>query len=645
MSKKAPNLSIQEKIRAELTKALSVSVEAAIAKALQAVDLCKKLGDIPMKLEVYQNLGEWYGKLGNDEQVGFYWNKSLSLDTSKLSYTELANLYKNYGVYWAHQKQVDKAIYWTQKAIDFATTIEEQQLLINCMANIGVYYTHDRQFALAKEQFDKAIQLLQKKNYKELEARIFLNLGIMLKLQKRYEEAIPALLKASNIQEQLGNKLIQASCFNTVANIYTNIRQRELALNYHQKALAINKQLNDTTGVLSSYNNIGEVWLMHEAYQKALACFTEAYHISKKLPSHLEQHAKIQSNLVRVYLKLNDYVNAKKYALASLAIRSKMNDSVAILTDYSQLGEIAFLEHDYDNAAMYLEKGRSMVPEDTPEYALLMNYNTSLQLYEAKGEFKLALNYCKRYSSLKDKLYNQKLSQQLTDLQVKYETKKKENENEWLQRQVSLEKENKEHIQFLLRELHHRVKNNLQELSSLLSLQANSLDDEYARNIIKNSEHRVVAMNMIHKELYLDGNSTTSIDIPIYIQNLTRYLLLSFGYSNADIELHFDIDKFDLIVDKVISLGLIVNEFVNNSFKHAFVDHPNPRLEIKLKCIKEQIVLYVKDNGLHPDVNLHEAKDNSFGLKLINILSRQLKGQLQLDYDNGMVGSITFSRS
>ena len=195
-------------------------------------------------------------------------------------------------------------------------------------------------------------------------------------------------------------------------------------------------------------------------------------------------------------------------------------------------------------------------------------------------------------------------------------------------------RKNKIHIELLLKELHHRVKNNLQILSSLLSLQSQQLTDDNAIKAVKSSESRINAMALIHRKLYtVDQNRT--VDIKEYITELIQYLVYSYGYHEKNFKLDLEIKEINIDVDKAIPLGLILNELISNAFKHAYQNQPNPRLTVNLAYPDpHELNICIQDNGAGmPAVD--EKQRKTFGMKIVTTLIKELKGSLNVRSENG----------
>jgi PAS domain S-box-containing protein len=191
----------------------------------------------------------------------------------------------------------------------------------------------------------------------------------------------------------------------------------------------------------------------------------------------------------------------------------------------------------------------------------------------------------------------------------------------------------------LLQEIHHRVKNNMQIISSLLNLQTQYVDDE-AVDVLKESQNRVKSMSIIHEKLYR-SNDFTRINIADYINSLVNGLFHSYAIKDDQVTLNFDIDDIKLNIETAVPCGLIISELVSNSLKYAFPDGKG-EIRISLKEVYDQIELIISDNGIGLPDDLDIAKNDSLGLKLVNSLTNQIDGQIELDRSQGTTYRIIF---
>jgi hypothetical protein len=208
-------------------------------------------------------------------------------------------------------------------------------------------------------------------------------------------------------------------------------------------------------------------------------------------------------------------------------------------------------------------------------------------------------------------------------------------------------------------EIHHRIKNNLQVISSLLDLQAEQfknredIKDSEVLEAFRESQDRVISMALIHEELYKGGGFET-LNFSPYIQELAENLFLTYRVGNRDISLNMDMEEnlfFDM--DTAVPLGMIVNELVSNSLKHAFPRRDKGEIRIKLcreksvefeseNCKITSFTLTISDNGLGiPELNIEDL--DSLGMQLVTTLVDQLDGELELNRSNGTEFIIRFT--
>jgi PAS domain S-box-containing protein len=204
-------------------------------------------------------------------------------------------------------------------------------------------------------------------------------------------------------------------------------------------------------------------------------------------------------------------------------------------------------------------------------------------------------------------------------------------------------KESLKEKEVLLKEIHHRVKNNLQVISSLLRLQAGYIRDEQALDIFQDSQNRIRAMAMIHENLY-QSNDLAKIDFYNYIQNLANNLISSYGIQNKSlINLNLNIDKILLKIVTAIPCGLIINELVSNSIKHAFTGRNSGDIYIDfLELEPKKYSLIVSDNGIGVPDDIEVRRNQSLGLQLVWSLVEQLEGSIAFKNQKGTVFTITF---
>jgi PAS domain S-box-containing protein len=194
----------------------------------------------------------------------------------------------------------------------------------------------------------------------------------------------------------------------------------------------------------------------------------------------------------------------------------------------------------------------------------------------------------------------------------------------------------------LLKEIHHRVKNNLQIISSLLNLQSGYLKDSEAIEILRESQNRVRSMALIHERLYR-SDDFTNINFNKFLQDLTNILQSSYYNIAGAVSIELNLEQIYLSIGIAIPLGLLINEIISNSFKHAFVEKKDGKIVIQMLRKENKIFLSIKDNGVGIPVNLNIEESETLGFKLVCSLISQIEADIELKRDNGTEVVISFN--
>jgi len=197
----------------------------------------------------------------------------------------------------------------------------------------------------------------------------------------------------------------------------------------------------------------------------------------------------------------------------------------------------------------------------------------------------------------------------------------------------------------LLKEVHHRVKNNLQVISSILNLQSSYVKDPGTLNILKESQNRIKSMAFIHESLY-QTKDFSSINFSEYVINLSQNLIQSYANFENEIKLNLDIQNVFLNLDLAIPCGLIINEIISNALKYAFVDKKDDcEITIRMVLDNESLVLFIADNGIGLPKEIDYRNTQSLGLQLVVTLTDQLNGSIEMNSDNGTQYTIIFKQN
>jgi len=204
------------------------------------------------------------------------------------------------------------------------------------------------------------------------------------------------------------------------------------------------------------------------------------------------------------------------------------------------------------------------------------------------------------------------------------------------QMQASIQEKN-----VLLKEIHHRVKNNLQIISSLLNLQSMHIDDENALEVFKESQNRVKSMAIVHENLYQTGNFA-EVNVAEYLKKLTENIYSSYGVDMDLIKMDINAQDLFLDINTAIPCFLIINELITNCIKHAFPDGRPGKIIIDFKKVNDKHIMRIRDNGVGLPDDLNIKKTNTLGMQLITSLTAQLDGELEVKSNNGTEFEIIF---
>lgn len=571
------------------------------------------------------------------------------------------------GHYFNHQNY-DSANYFFQKSLRYNKQHNNKVGLAESLNNMGA-------LCFLRGSLDSCIYYYNGAyaEYKQLKdtlniTNLEINLGMGYKEKGLYEKSLEFLLKASNKLEKGAPSQNLATCYNSVGNVYLKIGEPHVALDFHLKALVTRKKLNLPSAIATSFNNIGNVYLTLKQYDSALNNFRKSLEIKQALNDNYGQGGSL-NNMGEVMVKMEKVKQAEDLFRQALSIHLTNNNQLGQVITRNNLALINFRNGNLASAERELKRSEDLASSIGALEPLKVNYEIQVMLYKQKEDYGKALDYSQKLLVIKDRLLNQEKAQSLAEMQTRYESLKKEDritllEKEGLLQAVELEqrqilirslmggiiltiiigvliyynlrtvRKNKIHIELLLKELHHRVKNNLQILSSLLSLQSQQLTDDSALKAVKSSESRINAMALIHRKLYtVDQNRT--VDIKEYITELIQYLVYSYGYHERNFKLNLQISEISIDVDKAIPLGLILNELISNAFKHAYANQPNPELRINLEFPEtHELSIQIKDNGDGFTV-MDEKQRKTFGMKIVSTLIKELKGSLKVKSENG----------
>lgn len=512
--------------------------------------------------------------------------------------------------------------------------------------------------------------------------------AILMELSGRFEEAISLYLEVIPLRQQVGGEGLE-NTFNNMAALFQNQQNYELSLVYFRKSLEIEESRQNKAGIAASLINLGISYKNLNQLDTAEGLFREANKISEAIQdSILIVHSSLslgdffwqrsQRDSARFYyenarksgLKAQDY-NSVGVALQGLGTLEQEEGRLGVALDY------------LDQAEDYLDRVKSF-------HGLINVYFRKAQIFKDSGKPEQASQYFEKYINLNDSLRTMEILRLTADMEQKYESERKERQITELELQAAerelqvranrarlsmlvivallllflggfyayryrtqrknaliLAEKNKtiqvalQDKEVLLREIHHRVKNNLQVVSSLLSIQGREIEDAKALEAVKESQNRVKSMALIHQYLYGE-HDLKSINMQEYITQLSQNLFDTYRLDRDLVELILEVETIHLDVDTAVPIGIILNELITNSLKYAFPEGIEGQLLVKFLEEDDRLILQVKDDGIGN--NASQNSGTNFGMKLIKAFQHKLGATITLETDEGYSVTCTIGK-
>lgn len=522
---------------------------------------------------------------------------------------------------------------------------------------------------------EKALAYYQKGNDQKKIADTYRTLSIDYINTRQLEKAQEALFKSIEIYEALKNDAGLGSAYRSLGVLYLVMEDYEKSINYTNQAIPLlEKAKNYSAIAIAQFNLIrgyGELGEFEKAYKAADYCLEV---VRTKAPKEIFVPVRAHSYRGEVYVKAKDYNNALKDFMAAWELCKSHIGEERCATYRTEIGQIYLLQGNYEMALGHLSAGVKAY-EEKDQNSIIQQYLDLSECYANLGDFKNALIYKDKASANSKKILEDKVANLESEMAIKYETGKKD---EALASQAALIQQksktqtliiviaallllfllallyfffkNKKATsiiraknaenELLLKEIHHRVKNNLEMVKSLIALQSAQIEDAATKDAMVASQNRVQSMGIIHQKLY-QGDNLGSIEMKDYFVNLSEGILDSFNAEDK-VKIECAMDTLNLDVDTAVPIGLIVNELLTNALKYAFPEDKQGIINISLEKTKENhLKLRVKDNGIGKIAGL-APKGTGFGSQLISLLTRQLNGIMTENIDSGTLVEFNF---
>ena len=608
-------------LKAGITYGMQSDYHKAADYFLLSLEANEKIGDKRRISDNYNNIGHCYKYLGDYEEALEYYFKSMEICEQLKDSAGIAMLNNHIAIIYDYQGNYKMALDYYFKSLRINERLGIEEEIGAAYGNIGIvlYYLEDYDQALEYQK--KNLEMMQKTGEKRGEGIAYFNIGNIYERQGNYDLALENIEKGMQIRIETGDKQGIATGYHNLGLIYDKQGRTDRAVEMFEKGLALSDEIGYKLGTAQNSVSLGIIFFRSGNKSIARSYLEKAKRIGTELgyPEIIRASAEWLS---KVYASSNNYQEAYQHML----LFEEMDDSLTSAENIKKITQME-MQYDFDKQeqvrAFEQEQERIRHQEEIKQQKIIKTaFFIGFCLVAILAFFILRSYYQKKRA-------NELLAEQKEEIQAM---------NDML-------KDSLDEKEVLLKEIHHRVKNNLQIISSLLNLQSHNITDENVKGAVKEGQSRVKSMALIHQVLY-QSDRLSKINFQDYLKQLTGFLASSFMPADKKISAEVMADNIQLDIDTAIPLGLIVNELVSNAYKYAFHDKDEGKVNVQIKHDDgEGYVLRVSDNGNGLPGDLDINKTGSLGLKLVNILTRQIQGELKVSNKNGAMFEIRFKES
>lgn len=582
------------------------------------------------------------------------------------------------------------------EAIELYRQINDREQEISVMREVASVHLNEGKLKQAEQELLNVMEQFKSINY----PKIHYTYNLLSTVYRTLGDLNKGLMYAMMTVESMNRSkdtLQAANFYGDLARMYLEVGNRERSIDYYKKALQKWRQEGlPNFAMFKAAGYISRELILQGDPREALKLIED---LRKEVPPITSiQNACIAQHLAYCYDALRKYDLAEKYFLESLKWYADTHMDFEVTQEIQQdVGKFYLERKDYKKAGPYLRKALSYYPQKNALATVKDIHFMLFQVDSAEKDYLSAIRHFRLHKLLDDSIFNSTKSRQIEELQIQYETSKKENDilllnnrsklqetnlqqanqtknvtfggiallaiilvllynqyriknrgNEQLQLQQKEIKEKNDSLEqlleekeWLLKEVNHRVKNNLHTVMSLLESQSAYLDDE-ALQAINQSRNRVYAMSLIHQKLYQTDN-VASINMAVYLPELVAHLQDSFD-DGKYIRFSLDVVQQEVDVSQAVPLGLILNEAITNSIKYAFpVQKNNNEISIRMRQLADaRIELVIADNGRGLPADFDSKRSSSLGMKLMRGLTGDINGIFTIESGHGTTITIIF---
>lgn len=645
------------------------------------------------------DIGKAYNYYGYPDKGAESFNIALEIIKEiELEERQKITIFHEFGMYFHSLNDFDKSMEYLSRALDIANDAAlESEKLTHILELMGTNSRFLNDYDAAEKYYTRGMELAKKLEYKPgIDANTH-HLAFIYKTKGDLAKAIEYYHISWKLSDELGDDISVAANLDMIGDLYIEMEDPDKAIFFAEECLKVSKEADFKRGVFRAWLKFGRIHLIKGEDASALKYFNQSLDLALKENIEEDYHY-VYENIGTIHKKMANLDSALFYIEKSLVLNETLQSKVGIASNYLELSDIYYLKNDIDSALYFSKKSYKLAQEINNIGAVESAANLLYQIYKEEGNYALALEMHEVFISSRNIINSEKNQKEVIRQEYLYEYEKKTatdsirfaQEQLMIQKELDVERQKLSYIIFgfgifailsgllfyfyfqlrranqktkeqgaiientnkelslsleqqmmLQGEIHHRVKNNLQVIISLLEIQKDDLEDENAIQSLEAMSSRIFSMSAIHDILY-QKEGVAEVKFEEYVGNLCKH----FGdFSNPEDRpiFNIDIESHSFNLETIVPLGIIVTELITNSLKYARVEGQRLQIDIDMEHEENgQFCITYKDNGKGFPTGQIKDRDGGLGSYLLRSMTRQLQGTVETRNDNGAVSIITF---
>jgi two-component system, sensor histidine kinase PdtaS len=603
----------------------------------------------------------------NIDSALYFANKALVLAQNVDSLRLVFCAYRAIGSIYEDNNLLQEA----QKTYAIALALADSHLQIEEKLTIytdwAIIHKKLGQYAIARDFHLRTIEKAEKAKHWEMVEDGYHGLGTLYGMLSDFDESVRYYLLSIKAAEKWGNQEGIVFSHQNISNTYLKAKNYDMALKMIEKTYQEALALRDSSRIANVLRVYGNIKIALKDYEDALNKHEAAKYIFEK-QGNTECLAESYLSIGDIYFQWKNYAQAEHY--------------------FSECTKISTFLPNYSHADLYNKYGKLFQAQDRTEEAI-HTFQTSLVLTDSMGfkdiareshlslaaifseqaQFDSAYLHLKMADRMAEKLFQETQQKSLTEAEFKFDVEKRDLQIDAQQKQLSQsqlirwiligslfvlaalllitwkqmrakQRTNKRN-ELIVKELHHRVKNNMQTIASMMRLQARQAQDPAVSAILLENKTRLETFSMLHQQLYLADNIET-LNLQPFIQDIIEKTRYSNGLDDTQLQTHLRLENTTLNVETALSVGLILNELLTNSLKYAYPSlNKSKPLEINIDILEDRF--HYADNGNVLQADFDFKNKAGFGIQFISSFAHQIKGKYKFFVDKGVHFDLLFS--